>query len=77
MIHNTRHRGEKGKGGWWRREGRLGGRKKDLLPGLLPGDGQAARISAALFTVAFKHREKARAIKEDMCCWVCKASLCS
>lgn len=38
MIHNTRHRGEKKKGGWWRREGRWGGRKKDLLPGLLPGD---------------------------------------
>lgn len=53
--------GEK-KGGW-------GGRKKDLLPGPLPGDGQAARISPALFSVAFKHREKTRAIKGDMCCW--------
>lgn len=25
MIHNTRHRGERKKGGWWRREGRWGG----------------------------------------------------
>ena len=39
MIHNTRHRGErKGGGGEERREGG-GWRKKDLLPGLLPGDG--------------------------------------
>lgn len=39
MIHNTRHRGErKGWGVEERRE--VGGwRKKDLLPGLLPGDG--------------------------------------
>lgn len=77
MIHNTRHRGERKREGGGEEKGGWGGRKKDLLPGLLPGDGQAARISAALFTVAFKHREKARAIKEDMCCWVCKASLCS
>lgn len=76
MIHNTRHRGEKREGVVEERR-EAGGRKKDLLPGVLPGDGQAARISPALFTVGFKHREKARAIKGDMCCWVCKASLCS
>lgn len=37
MIHNTRHRGEKKRGVVEERRG--GGRKKDLLPGLLPGDG--------------------------------------
>lgn len=60
MTHNARARGStRGQ----RRRGGREGRKKDLLPGLLPGDGPAARISPALFTVAFKHREKAWARK--------------
>lgn len=75
MIHSTRRRGRRE--GVVEERGEAGGRKKGLLPGLLPGDRQAARISPALFTVAFKQGEKAWAIKRDMCCWVCKASLCS
>lgn len=39
MTHNTRHRGEKREGGGGGEKGGEGGRKKDLLPGLLPGDG--------------------------------------
>lgn len=40
MIHNTRRRGGKGEGAVEEKKGGgVGGRKKDLLPGLLPGDG--------------------------------------
>lgn len=39
MIHNTRHRGERKKGGGGGEKRGGGGVKKDLLPGLLPGDG--------------------------------------